>query len=199
MFAFKKIPKKFRLGNENEVKSSHTYLLGKSTKGEYVWLHIEWTGKYMWRLFLEWGTLKRSWPETFPHKSSHLGTNLASVYLEESTLTDDESWELAELVESFLRLSGAAQTLANGNSGVSDRTKVELKDVSLASFINSYLHDLNIAIKELFMRESHLPKEEVCGDDVCVEYVMDKLNTFDTWWLKMPALVRDICVSIGFV
>mgnify|MGYP001769674544 CR=1 FL=1 len=147
----------------SEAFGKKVYLLGKLKTGEYIWLEeAKWDcGWYYGFGYIEtytnnenpnlskdisshshWDSIivgkqekynfeKQCW-ELSKEYIHHLNEN---PKIEESVLSDNESWELAELMEKFYILKNTSNLFYKGSAGVSS-SEVTLKNLDLYNQIN---------------------------------------------------------------
>jgi len=132
------------------------YLLGRDQDGYNVYLEEpSWDCDWYWGFgYIETYTNKNR-PELSKDVRSHrhwdtfiIGTKEddryichlnENPYFNETVLTDDESWELAELMTSFYTLQKTAELFHRGSSNVSSKIKISLKYKRRAKNINEKL------------------------------------------------------------
>ena len=141
------------------------YLLGKKKDSEFIWLEkASWDCGWYWGFgYIETYTNNNS-PSKSRDISSHshwsglVGKQeiynhekrcfvLSSDYihhlndnpdLESTVLTDSESWELADLMQTFYTLKDTAELFHSGNSHLT-ATEIDLKDAEMENYINKVL------------------------------------------------------------
>jgi len=143
------------------------YLLGVDKEGKNVWLEEpSWDCDWYWGF----GYIERYTNNKNPERSrdilshSHWDSEIVGIIdvwdekkqkfvkseyihhlnenpnFKDTVLTDDESWELAELMNSFYILSKTAELLKNGCSGVTDNlAKDTIKNVEFRDKINKII------------------------------------------------------------
>ena len=142
------------------------YLLGKQADGDLIWLEsASWDCDWYWGFgYIETYT-NNNRPDLAKDISSHshwtglVGRQeyydiekhcfrLGSDYIHhlnnnpniaETVLTDDESWELADLMKTFYTLKDMAELYHSGNSHLTSKTKVNLKNEEQENYINKEL------------------------------------------------------------
>ena len=137
------------------------YLLGKNKEGELIWMEApSWDCGWYWgfgyveifsknglaiHTHTHWDSAivgkleyynyeKECWDQTeYIH---HLNDN---PNFEATTLTDNESWQLADYMQSFYILKEAAATLGWGNSHISGKAGNMVEDKAMSDKINKEL------------------------------------------------------------
>lgn len=148
------------------------YLLGRNEYGELLWLEEpKWDCDWYWGF----GYVEVYTSPEHPSRSRDIRSHShfdglvgfktkkgdyihhlnESPKMQETVLTDSESWELADLMKTFYTLRKAAEIYHQGNSHVSS-TAVSLKDAQMAERINQ------IHLPKIFARvlEILTPKAE---------------------------------------
>lgn len=127
------------------------YLVGKESDGTLVWLKSpEWDCGWYWGFgYMESYTNNKN-PSAARDISSHshwsgfVGNIGGKWYhhinespaLSETVLTESESWELSDLMQSFYTLKETAEIYGRGNSHLTSAVKVDLTNESLVKQIN---------------------------------------------------------------
>lgn len=143
----------------------NVYLLGKQKDGTFIWLEAaSWDCDWYWGFgYIETYTNNR-----YPNKSMDINSHshwsglvgkqekynfdkkcfvLSQDYIHhlndnpdisETVLTDKESWELADLMQSFYTLQDTAKIFHSGNSHLTT-TSINLKNQELENHINKVL------------------------------------------------------------
>lgn len=127
-----------------------TYLLGRDNHGDYLWLEVEsWSCGWYWSAgHVETYTnpldpAKARDIKSHTHYNDLVGHQTQGGYvrhlnqiLEESTLTDSESWQLADLMQSVYTLKSAAEVLGRGGSHLASTTLPAIKQPAMVKTIN---------------------------------------------------------------
>jgi len=128
------------------------YLLGKNKYGDYLWLEEgRWDCDWYWGFgYVETYTNNKN-PSKSHDINSHTHINglifkkIDGKYLhhwneqpdlEETTLTEKESWEFSDLMKSFYTLSETAQIYHQGNSHLTSNHLITLKNKRAENRIN---------------------------------------------------------------
>jgi len=130
------------------------FLLGKTADGDYIWLEsAQWDCDWYWGFgYVEVYTNQLN-PQSSRDINSHshwdglLNSQTDGSYkhhineiLVESVLTDNESWELADLMKSFYTLKESAEMFERGYSYLSAKGKVDsLFKTDLVTEINEQM------------------------------------------------------------
>jgi hypothetical protein len=135
----------------------NVYLLGENEYGEQVWLEApSWDCGWYWGFgYVEVYAGRGGVGRVSPSKASDINSHShfdgllwfteengsyvhhlnASPKMKETVLTDEESWELADLMKSFYTLKKTAEFFHQGNSHVSS-TGVSLKNPEIEKYVN---------------------------------------------------------------
>lgn len=130
------------------------YLLGADEEGTYYWLEApSWDCGWYWGFgYIETYTNNKH-PNLAKDINSHQHfngliwqrdnqgnycshINDAGSLLVETVLTEEEAWELSDLMKSFYTLHDAAETIGRGSSHYTSKVKVNFQDKSMAEKIN---------------------------------------------------------------
>lgn len=128
------------------------YLLGEDVNGEYVWLEgPSWDCDWYWGFgYIERYTNTKH-PECsrdisshthwkgqiadFEEKGKYIAHPKENPLFKQTTLTDKESWELADLMKSFYSLKEVAGIFHTGSSHLTT-PKIDLKHPDIENLIN---------------------------------------------------------------
>ena len=128
------------------------YLIGCDKYGDKIWLEAaSWNCEWYWGFgYIKVYTTQSSPSQAMDinshsHWSGLLGKQDSGEYLhhineslQESVLTETESWELSDMMKTFYTLKEAADTLARGGSHLSGKgTRECVKSVDMAATINN--------------------------------------------------------------
>ena len=139
----------------SEAFGKKVYLLGK-INGEYLWLE---EGKWDCDWYWGFGQTETYTNNRHPHLSrdisshthwdGHVGVKKANneyvshfnevEELEETVLTETESWKLSDLMQSFYTLRKAAELFHQGGSNLTTVEELSLKNKSMENKINGKL------------------------------------------------------------
>jgi hypothetical protein len=149
------------------------YLLGKNVYGELVWLESpSWDCGWYWGFgyveIYNYGGNRDPSKCTDISSHSHFDglvfhNNNKGEYihhinkaLPETTLTDNEAWELSDLMKRFYTLRESAEIFHRGNANYTSNTKHDSTNKELAEYIN------NVELPKIFNRVIEIlsPKTE---------------------------------------
>lgn len=136
----------------NKTKSNafgkDCYLIGRDKNGDAIWLEsAKWECGWYWGFgYVETYTSQldpANSKDTTHHQhwSGLLGRRLHSHHineaLEESVLSEEESWEISDLMKSFYTLKEAAEVLGRGGSNLTDKgNRDAIKSEQMVNEIN---------------------------------------------------------------
>ena len=137
---------------QSEAFGKRIYLLGKNKYGEYLWLE---EGKWDCDWYWGFGYVKSYTNNRNPSRArditchthidslifkkvenNYLGHLNEQSNLEETTLTETESWEFSDLMQSFYTLKKTAALYHQGNSHLTSSHHLSLKNQDAYNRIN---------------------------------------------------------------
>ena len=140
------------------------YLLGVDREGDYVWLEKEsWDCNWYWGFGYLHTFTNNLHPERAKDLASHFhfdstffnkqscSFEVFKEYFKESVLTDDELWQLLDLMRTYYALKASAEIFGCGYSRYTKKAKIDkLKSVETEDAINkSLLPEVFKKIEEL--------------------------------------------------
>jgi hypothetical protein len=127
------------------------YLVGTNNDGENVWLEApSWDCNWYWGFgYLETYTNNAN-PARSRDIASHshfsqffnkreCGYDAFKHYFKDTVLSDDELWQLLDLMKTFYTLQETAEIMHRGHSNYTERVSVNIKDMDAYNHINKDL------------------------------------------------------------